>query len=74
MVVVPPDMPVTTPVAETEAFELLLLQVPPATDALRDIETPTQTDAGPDMVTDAGEGFTVSVAAATVLPQLFDIT
>jgi hypothetical protein len=65
----PVVIPLTTPVdASTVATDvLLLLHVPPDSDALTEVVAPTQTLAEP--ATDAGEGLTVTDAVAYTVPQ-----
>jgi hypothetical protein len=61
IVATPVAMPVTTPVEEPTVAtdELLLVQLPPATDSVSEILEPAQTVEGPDIA--VGTGVTVTV-------------
>ena len=59
------------PVAETEATEgLVLLQVPPVTESVSVVVVPAQSDDAPVIAPATGAVVTVTVAVATVVPQV----
>jgi len=73
IIVVPADIPVTSPVAAlTVALVVLeLFQVPPMSPPIlvKKIEEPVHTDVGPSMIPAFGTGLTVTVKDATFVPQ-----
>jgi hypothetical protein len=75
MIVVPAATPVTTPVRlPTIAIPtFLLLQVPPAGESLKVIESPEQTFDGPVIVPGADNMVIVLVAIAVVLPHVQEL-
>ena len=70
MVAVPAEIPLTMPVAETEALALPLLHTPPDTVSVRAIEAASQTTSGPLIAPALGSGFTVIILLAAAVPQL----
>ena len=70
IVTVPGVTPVTRPVADTVAFPLLALQVPPLAASVSDILVPVITVDGP-VIVPAEEPVTVTLAVAVAVPQLF---
>jgi hypothetical protein len=71
MVVVPAETPVTTPVASTVAMPVsVLLHTPPDAALLSEVVASSQTVVVPVMLPATGNGFTVTTAEATAVPQL----
>jgi len=62
MVAMPAANPETEPVGATETIVLALLQLPPLTASVKDMEAPAQTVEGPPIA--AGVALTVIVASA----------
>lgn len=69
MVSIPAVIPPTTPVLSASALPLVALQVPPVAVVERVIPEPTHTLPGPLMVPASGNGLTVTLAVAAVVPQ-----
>ena len=65
----PALMPPTVPVLKARAWPLVALQVPPETVSERVMPEPTHTLPGPVIVPASGNGFTVTLAVAEVVPQ-----
>ena len=73
MVVVPEVRPFTTPDALTLATTVLvLLHTPPVVASVNAVEEPAITVAVPLIVPADGEGLTVIIKEATVVPQLLE--
>ncbi len=70
MVVVPADIPATTPpdIVPTAVFVLLHIPLPAA--SLKGVLAPTQTKLVPDILPAAGDEFTVTTLVAATTPQL----
>ena len=66
--VVPADIPVTTPPA-TLAVTSLLVQLPPGAGSVNTIDEPTQTVDGPVMTPALGNGLMVITIVAVAVPQ-----
>src|ERR1017187_3272989 len=71
MVSTPADTPVTVP-ADTDAWLLLRVHIPPAGASVNVIDEPTHTTEGPAMLPGAGNGFTVTEWVAYTVPQLLE--
>jgi hypothetical protein len=68
MITLPPDTPVTIPVAPTVAIEvLLLLHTPPGVPSVNVVDAPTHTLDAPEIVPATGNGFTAIVVFAQVV-------
>ena len=65
----PTITPVTVP-RNTVAFALPALHKPPGAGSDKEIEDPTQTDAGPAIVPASGRGLTVITELVATEPQL----
>ena len=73
IITVPAVTPVTTPVADTVACELLALQVPPVTASVRVIAAPVITDEGPVITPAEAVLLTVTDLVACAVPHPFVI-
>ena len=72
MVDVPDATPLTRPLLFTVAAEVLvLLHAPPVVPSLNDVVEPAHTVAVPLIVPATGNGLTVTICVATVVPQVF---
>ena len=71
MVVVPVEIPLTTPEVLTVPVDgLELVHKPPVDASVSAVFAPTQTVSVPDMVLAPGNGLTVTTCVAAAVPQL----